>query len=284
MLISIQRPLDCSAHERLTHPTVPGSLSRGDQSSFILQSFLNDPNDPAISRRVAENSTIPATRVVRAASLHYQPTTTSILQNGTSLNGSQSYHGSLAGMTLGSSSRDTASVSTSIGVRETVPRVLDADEHGVLEARAFTGPVTYDCPFDHLNCHRAFADFDAWYAHSLTHFKGMSPPKVNQCPFCSMPFNTRTGEQSWKVRMEHVANHHRNGYRLNRTGRFDPELYRYLWNQRIIDDIDYKHVTGGRVPSAAEEVYPSPPTSPSTNSSAYTEDHRRRFQRPSRRG
>lgn len=79
-----------------------------------------------------------------------------------------------------------------------------------------------------------------------------------------------------------AALHHQRGELLRATGRMDPELYRYLWFERIISDLAYKEITGGSVPHVADQVYPNPPTSPSTAASsagAYTEDHRVRFNR-----
>ena len=213
-----------------------------------------------------------------------------MLQNGgSSGHGTSSYHPSLAALTTGSYSTGTGSVSTSRAARET-PRVLDFDEVNIPVVRPYDGVVTYDCPFDKLSCLLTFQSVSDWHNHSLTHFKSgngqrFAPPTRNKCPFCDNVFTGSNGHSSWGSRMEHVKLHHQNGQRLARTGRIDPELYRHLWNHNVIDELEFKDITGGgnvsRYTEQPTPAYPLPATNSSTNSNsgAYTESNRVRFQR-----
>ena len=255
----------------------------GPSHPHAIDSYLNDNSDPRTIIRQAREAFIPGARLAHSI-VRYGGTGTSTLQHGASSAHDTYSHGSLAALTLNSLSTDTGSVSTSIGARDTNPRVLEPNEYNILEVPQPTGFVTYECPFDHINCRLIFTNFDTWYTHSLTHFREVQPPVKNQCPFCDSTFYHTNGMRSWRQRMEHVGNvHHAYGHQL-RTARLDVALYRYLWKHQIIDELDFKELTGGRMPSAAEEVYPSPPTSPagSTATGAYMENNRRRFNRTRR--
>ncbi|MCJ1333495.1 hypothetical protein MMC10_010195 [Thelotrema lepadinum] len=254
-----------------------------------MAAFLEaDTNDP-ISRYQAANASFPQPRV-RYTVNRYFTTGTSVLQNGgSSGQGTSSLHPSLAALTIGSYSTGTGSVSTSRAAREGV-NVLGFDEVDIPVIQPYSGPVIYECPFDKLDCYLAFHTFDDWYNHSLTHFKTgnghrVAPPTRNHCPFCDAVFNAASGLNSWRLRMDHVRLHHNNGVRLTRTGRMHHELYRHLWGSGVIDELEFKEITGGGSASRPTRAYPSPPTSPSTasansNGGAYTESNRRRFQRP----
>ena len=259
----------------------------------VLDRFFQEDTDNPVARLGASGASFPARRVVRDTGASYIETGTSVLQNLSSGHGS-SYHPSLAGMTYGSSNSGTPSVSTSIVARE-IPRVLAFNEFNVAEAQP-PRPAKFECPFDKFECFREFDNFDEWYDHSLTHFKKwrVDPPTRNHCPFCDRRFDKLEGLRSWRERMDHVRFHHENGLCLARTGRIDTELYRHLWKKEVIGERQFKDITGGYGTGTREQavgqVYPSPPTSPSTASApstggAYTESNRRRHERqPRRRG
>jgi hypothetical protein len=102
---------------------------------------------------------------------------------------------------------------------------------------------TFQCCFWFLNCFFETSDEDGWNTHCLHHFKGASPPRANQCLLCDTPFFELDGTESWKRRMAHMAEHMKNGQTLA-ASRPDFHLFKYLWQQRIINDIDYQELMG----------------------------------------
>ena len=59
--------------------------------------------------------------------------------------------------------------------------------------------------------------------------------------------------------MEEIASHHQLGHRLAHA-RPDFELFKYLWDKRLIEDAHYKNLMGAKGLSA----YSTPPTSPNS--------------------
>jgi hypothetical protein len=102
---------------------------------------------------------------------------------------------------------------------------------------------TFQCCFWFLNCFFETSDEDEWNTHCQHHFKGARPPRANQCLLCDTQFFELDGTESWKRRMTHMAEHMRNGQTLA-TSRPDFHLFKYLWQQRIINDIDYQELMG----------------------------------------
>ncbi|MCJ1389591.1 hypothetical protein MMC18_002448 [Xylographa bjoerkii] len=180
---------------------------------------------------------------------------------------------SLAALTTASSASTAPSVSSSLGERYLGPaRVLEHDHQGALHIAPLRHHVVFECPFNFLYCLMTFASFSEWLAHSLTHFKKITPPEKNECCFCDEKFEKSDGMRSWRDKMEHTALHHQLGHKLAHA-RPDFALYKFLWNKRIIEPGEYKELIGGHSRSAASS-YPSPPSSPdnisASNRTAFT--------------
>lgn len=96
-----------------------------------------------------------------------------------------------------------------------------------------------ECPFDFLLCFMTFSGLGDWISHSLTHFGNVEPPRLNVCCFCGAFFEPSTGLRSWTDHMKHVASHHALGER-RASARPSLDLFRYLWEHRLITDAEYR--------------------------------------------
>ena len=263
----------------------PESCSEGHRNvPHAMEAFLEEGINDTISSDVAANTGLLGPQV-RHNTITYFTTGTSILSNGGS-----SGPPSLASLTNGSYSTTTSSITTRRGAREN-PYVLHFDERNIPVVLPYNGQVIYDCPFDKLSCLLTFQSVEDWHNHSMTHFNNgqrFDPPTRNKCPFCDGVFTASNGYRSWKLRMNHVGLHHQNGQRLTRTGRIDPELYRHLWMHKVINELEFKDITGGGHTSRYTEdptpAYSLPSKISTSNSEAVTERSRVRFQRPGRSG
>ena len=247
-----------------------------------MDAYLQNSDEPRTSRRLAQYSSLP----VASTSVAGSSRRTARSDARTSmLHMTYSDNGSLAALTTQSSAATTNSISTSFGGRTLgQPRILELDGQGALQVAPLRNPPQYECPFNHLHCLLVFTSFDEWLAHSLTHFDGHAPPGKASCCFCDQTFASPSGMQCWRERMEHVELHHRLGHKLAHA-RLDLDLYRYLYQKRVITDLAFRDLTIG-LPygSGAAGAYPSPPTSPA-ESTAYTlpHDSRRRHEGRPRR-
>jgi hypothetical protein len=109
-------------------------------------------------------------------------------------------------------------------------------QDGLPESDALVDCETpFDCPFWFLDCDRRYTDEAEWRDHALSHFGMQRPPRNVQCPlsFCSFRMSSDDGYRSWDYRMDHVAEHHVQGYTLS-DSRPDFHLFDYLWKIRII--------------------------------------------------
>ena len=244
-----------------------------------MQDYLDNEADPSLPRRLASQSILPNSSQYQVPNYHGMPrgsTRTSMLLSGsTRTRGSLSTSQDLPALTTPSSRSTAGSVASSMGMRALAnQRILDVSDAdgGALVLPQVIEPL--ECPFNFLLCSYAFTSFEDWFRHSLSHFRHVGPPKANQCCFCDMPFNSLNGLRSWQDRMEHIAYvHHQHGHRLAHA-RPDFQLYKYLWDQRLISDADYRDLKGNNeVRSRAAQAYPSPPVSPS-EASAITITHR----------
>lgn len=131
-------------------------------------------------------------------------------------------------------------------------------------------PPVLECPFNSFRCTRYYAmeNIKEWFDHSLTHFRVggrhpriLLPPISNQCCFCDKKFYNTDGLQCWMDRMKHVAWHHHAGHKLAHA-RPDFKLFRYLWENGIIDNTEYRELgtLAPRPPQSA--LIPTPPDSP----------------------
>ena len=204
-------------------------------------------------------------------------------------NSEVSRHSSLPALTI-ATSRTTSSVASSMGIRalEDHQRILEQDHGGVLVVPQLLGQRILECPFNLVFlCPLTFSDEKDWIEHSLKHFMTerrvmVDPPTSNSCCFCDKQFYSPTPCQSWGERMRHVCLHHCLGHHLGHA-RPDFALFKYLFNNRLISDAEYRDLKGNsenRTQRAAAASYPTPPTSPdspvaqATSVPVYTETNR----------
>jgi len=187
-----------------------------------------------------------------------------------------------------SASARTASISSSVslGPLPLDQRILEPGVDGILQVPP-PARGCLECPFNLLYCLRDFADEQDWVDHSLTHFntrdRVVRPPKSNRCCFCDAVFQSHNAFESWSNRMQHVHFHHQLGHRLA-VARPDFELFKYMYDNYLIDDATYKDLKGsskdrnaeycelkGFTPSLPQPSTITPPISPQR--SAVTETY-----------
>lgn len=238
-----------------------------------IQTYLNNTEDSRLPQQLAQRSTLPS--VVRC--LTHDSHGSASRSDGTSLLLSGGDHTrdsatqDLAALTRASSLNSSASIATSMAVRylDTVP-ILEQDQSGALVAGPNRRPRILECPFNLLYCLEDFAasNYREWILHSLTHFGNVNPPRLNKCCFCEVVFASHDGVQSWHERMDHVSLHHRHGHALA-CARPDFQLYTYLWNNRVINDAEYRDIKGNSEDRSRHvAAYPRPPESPNERSTA----------------
>jgi hypothetical protein len=105
-----------------------------------------------------------------------------------------------------------------------------------------TEEVTYPCCFWFLHCSYATSDEAEWKVHCKSHLHGRTPPKTGACSFCPATFASSDGEVSWKMKIEHLAAHHRDQVDLLIDRRPDYDLFGYLWHQKIISKPDFQEL------------------------------------------
>ena len=248
----------------------------GPRHPHAINAWVNHRDEPRLGQRLAQYSNLPS--VTSHASWRHQP--------GTSLlHISPNDHDSLAALTTASSgSRQTGSVSTSYGADLLPARILEYDHQGALQIAPLRGPPVYECLFDKLGCQIHFSAFDKWCDHSLTHFKGVAPPKTNRCCFCDKKFSAPTGWRSWTLCMEHTELHCRLGH-TRAIARFDSELYRHLRANNVIDEDTWSELVGRSVNRPhVPQPYPSslPPSSTTDTRPIMQMNNPRRQDRPRR--
>lgn len=280
-----------------------------------LDGYLADTSDSRFPRQYDIANPLPQSYYSQTHGFRGQPALSNptSLQVSESRRPSQSSHGSLPALTSTASVRTTSSIPSSVGRRQRLmeQRILETGPGGTLQVGA-PARGSLECPFNFLYCLKDFADESHWVKHSLTHFNTrthvIDPPKRNRCCFCDEEFVSNNALASWGQRMSHIRLHHHLGHRLA-IARPDFELFKYLYENHLIEDATYKDLKGnskdrvakycemkGIVPalpraSQASRLPMSPPMSPESPSSrsAITETYsprreRRDSQRPSRPG
>jgi hypothetical protein len=207
---------------------------RREEIQSPIHNFLNDDQDSALARRIAQRSTLPdATKYVRGNYVGTEKpnAATSMLMSGSD---------NLAGLTDTTSLSSPASVATSMGNRalESRARVLVSDGNQAIQIAPLEGNPVYECPFSFILCFFNFSSINDWSQHTLTHFRGVPPPQRNKCCFCEDEWHSQNGKESWKAKLEHLAVHFHLGHRLAHA-RPDFGLHRYMWEQRLMRDEDY---------------------------------------------
>ena len=246
-------------------------------------------------RIYAENTRFPTGHA--AVQVHQYPTQAA-RSNGTSMLMSHrsdgTRHSSLPALTV-ATSRATSSIASSVGARalEGQQRILETDQGGVLVVPPLQEQRILECPFNlAFFCLMTFSNEEDWVRHSLTHFNSdqgaVEPPTSNKCCFCEKEFRSTRPYQSWADRMRHVCLHHCLGHRLAHA-RPDFALFKYLFDNRLISDAEYRDLKGNSGNRAQRAAYPTPPTSPDSPIGqppvpVYTETYRgHRGDRPRRR-
>ena len=180
-------------------------------------------------------------------------------------------HNSLPALTIATSKTDT-SIASSVGVRisEDQQRLLEFADEDVLLAPLVPPLQTQrilECPFNVVYCClMTFANEEDWVNHSLTHFctkdRAIEPPTYNVCCFCDNTFHFSKPYQSWAHYMRHVCLHHYLGHHLA-YARPNFVLFKYLFNNSLISDGDYRELMGNGY-GHAERAMPDfiPPTNP----------------------
>ncbi|KAL8797132.1 MAG: hypothetical protein Q9195_000599 [Heterodermia aff. obscurata] len=235
-----------------------------------IQNYVNDPSGSRLQGLLASNSTISRPHTNESQAYRGQQArsyATSMLPSG---NSEASKHSSLPALTVATSCT-TSSVASSMGRRalEVQQRILEQDQGGVLVVPPLPGQRILECPFNlAFLCPLTFSNEEDWINHSLVHFskerRVIDPPTSNSCCFCDEQFHSPARFQSWVERMRHVSLHHCLGHRLGHA-RPDFALFKYLFDNRLISDADYRDLKGNtrnRSQRAAAASYPTPPTSP----------------------
>ena len=174
---------------------------------------------------------------------------------------------SLPALTLATSVR-TSSIPSSIGVRavEQQQRILEPDQDGILILPQLLEHRVLECPFNlAFFCPMTFSDERDWIEHSLVHLRmngrPIDPPTSNRCCFCDKEFYSAMRGFSWVERMRHVRLHHALGHRLAHA-QPDFGLFKYLFDNHLISDGDYRELKGNHQNRRQRVAYPSPPASP----------------------
>ena len=256
-----------------------------------LNNYLNDLSDARIARQYTVTTPLPDPHHSQSHGFRGPPSLsvrTSMQVSGSDHTG----HGSLPGLTSTATSARTSSIPSSVGSRQLrlEQRMLAPGNDGTLQVPP-PARGCLECPFNLLYCLNAFANEQDWVNHSLTHFNTathvIGPPKRNSCCFCDATFESHNALRSWALRMEHVQFHHRLGHRLA-FARPDFELFKYLYDNKLISDATYKDLRGhskdrnaeycdliGLVPAQpqAPNANMSPPMSPQSPRAAVTETY-----------
>ncbi|KAL9123259.1 MAG: hypothetical protein Q9187_000167 [Circinaria calcarea] len=277
LFVFVSNPVPCGADTIKYAGNLTMNGLRVEPVGSRIQDYLAHSQDPIIAQRQAEQSQLPNFR--RDQLVRPSGAGTSMMLSGNS---------SLAALTS-EPSLSTTSLSSSIGIRSLgVPRLLESHS-GALVIPPINPRTQFECPFSFQFCLLIFTDFDEWFRHSLKHFHQAGPPTFSKCGFCDMQFRDTTGLECWKARMDHVALHHQLGAKLAHA-RPDFELFRYLWNRKLIDPAEYKSLLGHGHRGEDSRSCDSPPLSPvddhQSTAVTYTntndERRRRRDRRPRR--
>lgn len=242
-----------------------------------LQDYLHSGEDSRLQRQLAALSFLPPPTLSEAHSSRPMSTSnvgTSLLLSSRdySLGSSNLSHDLPALSNEASSRSSTDSVNASLGADlvEGYP-LLDIGHDGVLITPPPPPMSMLRCPFDFLPCILTFATFEAWFLHSLTHFRGLTPPTKTKCCFCDEVFEHLDGRVCWEQRMVHV---HRHGHNIARASP-NFQLIQYLFSKKLVSNDVYKILRGGGE-SSTGIAYTS--TSSAYTSTSSSGRHRRRQQ------
>ena len=249
-----------------THPTTTGK-----SPNRPLLDFIDSTDDPFVPNRFASPSPF-ANHGHEHRNPNYRGVSPQSIGTSILVADSDDTDGSLPGRDSSVDTLAISSVHSSVGEREMSRRLRTLDIDGYIRPQ----PVL-QCPFRLHGCQLDYSNFDDWFWHSVTHFYTngsrlasgpaiVMPPTRNRCCFCSKEFFNINGIRSWLTRMDHVAYHHEIGHSLSHA-RADFQLLAYLWENHLIDEIEYRELKGN-TPDRSRLIHgnPSPPTSDTADS------------------
>jgi len=260
--------------------TVPSLRTSGQVEYPPLHEYIDSQDDPYLPLRFASPINLP-----HHARRHHEPQyrgdsprsiDTSVL-----VEASDGSHGSLPNLNSSVESLAYSSARSSMAERQLSDRLrtlgIRSDDLLVADTRPPGRPV-FQCPFRTLGCQLDYSNVQDWFMHSVHHFYtdgsrlAMSgpavvmPPTNNGCCFCSQTFFSTSGMRSWRMRMDHVAGHHRIGHSLAHA-RPDFQLFNYLWETHLIDEVVYREIRGN-TPDRSRMIHGNPSPPPSDRSSS----------------
>jgi hypothetical protein len=98
--------------------------------------------------------------------------------------------------------------------------------------------------------------FEDWYDHSLSHFGSHRPPKHTICIFCTATFESENRLDSWRDRMEHIADHFiEDGLRIE-SSLPDFNVVKYFRKKGLISQRDYDHAIEGSERPPCDGLHP----------------------------
>ena len=246
-----------------------GRRPQGQQPGEAISNYMNDRTDSRLPRVLAAQSSLPASHAPQSFQYRGQPERSYGTSMAVSNNSEGTRYSSLPALTL-ATSRPTSSIASSVGVRaaDGQQRLLELDHGGVLVVPPLQERRILECPFNLAYfCLMTFSNEEDWIEHSLTHFntkqRAVDPPTSNRCCFCEEKFYSPRRFQSWADKMRHVCLHHCLGHRLAHA-RPDFEIFKYLFDNRLISDAEYRDLKGNSQNRSQRAAYPTPPTSPDT--------------------
>ncbi len=227
---------------------MPQDGNRGSRTP--LQDYLNNDEDARLQRQLAALSSLPHSKLNEAHASKPMSTSnagTSLLVSSRdyTLDSSNLSHDLPALSKEASSRSSTDSINTSVGADlvEGYP-LLDEHDDGVLVIPTPPTTSVLQCPFNFLQCCLTFTTFEAWFLHSLTHFRDQNPPTNTKCCFCEETFENLDGRVCWEQRMAHIVLHHRQGHNLAHA-RPNFQLINHLFSKKLISNAEYKILRGG---------------------------------------
>lgn len=136
------------------------------------------------------------------------------------------------------------------------------------------------CPFQILDCEKAFHDIRSFKLHVFSHFKGQTLPTSASCFLCDGKFtqndDSDDGAKAWNEMLSHMAhNHYRQGEQLA-VVRPDFALMRWMYSRRLISEHQLKRAQLKPLPifipgQAGVMNLPLAPTPPSRSPSRMTQ-------------
>lgn len=232
--------------------------------------------DPIDSMSQSQRSTGPRSSL--AVHVRSLPSTRTLSSTGSNV---------VPGLTRSTSAASSAaSIDTDLASFLDATRLLEDDGDGNLVVPNTRRPdCDYTCIFHAIDCIETFECFEQWKTHCLSHFRGKPIPQQGRCSLCDFSTESVQPGAAWHRLLHHIAiRHFENGETLA-TSRPDFELYRHLFNHRIITFAQFKSLQMAPSPTRPNFVPPRAPSPPSvgfSNEPYVAQMNRRRDDREGR--